>query len=61
MKALKLYRKCASVTKTIQTLGYPSGEMPFQWEKSGDGKELRDHLDRIPQLMQLSIEEKKMQ
>ena len=44
MKALRIYHKCESVIKIIQTLGYPSREMLYQWEKSGDGKELRDHL-----------------
>lgn len=34
MKALKLYHKCASVIKTIQTLGYPSREMPFHWTRN---------------------------
>ncbi len=45
MKALRLYHKCNSVTKTIRTLGYPSRKMLYQWEKNGDGKELRDYLD----------------
>ena len=44
MKALKLHHKCGSVTKAIQTLGYPSKEMLYHWEKSSDGKELREHL-----------------
>lgn len=63
MKALRLYHKCGSVTKTIQTLGFPGREMLYQWEKSGDGKKLGDHLDRLSQRMFqlsiLSIEEKK--
>ncbi|EFE91782.1 hypothetical protein GCWU000341_00965 [Oribacterium sp. oral taxon 078 str. F0262] len=56
MKALRLYHKCASVTKTIQTLGFPGRETLYPLEKSGDGKKLRDHPDRLPQRMcQLSI------
>ena len=46
-----------------ETLRYPGREMLYPWEKSGDGKKLRDHLDRCPQRMCqisiLSIEEEK--
>ena len=48
MKALRLYRKCGSATKTIRTLGYPSRTRLYQWARSGEWKDPRDCPESPP-------------
>jgi len=59
LKALRLYRKCGSVTKTIRILGYPSRESMYLWIKNSEYMNPRDRIDkRPPHKCHLSIAEK---
>lgn len=59
LKALRLYRKCGSVTKTIRILGYPSRESMYLWIKNSEYMNPRDRIDkRPPHKCHLTIAEK---
>jgi len=59
LKALRLYRKCGSVTKTIIILGYPSRESMYLWIKNSEYMNPGDRIDkRPPHKCHLSIAEK---